>query len=197
MRRETGFTICFLTFFLFVINISASAAERERSYEQLSPNGKYVFVMLAKGPDEAGMVDTLKDRYSHSGLYKVGGPKKTLWRVNWYSSRVHISSDGIHLVRLGRPHLLSINGKPNMASLAIAFYKNGSLTKKYLIEDLFNNPGMLIKAGVGFQWQKRIAFDDASDRLEVTLITGQKKIFDTKSGSIIATKVRVRKKEII
>ena len=187
---KIGVAICFLILSLLALNVPASAAEVARSYEQLSPDGKYVFVMLAKGAGEPSIVDTLKDRYEHSGLYKVGDPKKALWRVNWYSSRVHVSSDGMHLVRIGRLNVSSINGKPNMAQLAIAFYSNGNLTKKYLIEDLLDNPGMLIKVGIGFQWQKRIAFDDASERLEVTLITGQKKIFDTRSGNIIVTKVR-------
>ena len=194
MRRGIGFAICFSILSLFVINVSASAAEVERSYEQLSPNGKYVFVMLAKGPGEAGIVDTLKDRYSHSGLYKVGDPEKPLWSVNWYSSHVHVSSDGMHLVKIGRLHVAPINGKPNMEQLAIAFYTNGKITKKYIIEDLFGDPGMLVKVGIGFQWQKRIAFDDSSERLEVTLITGQKNIFDIKSGSIIGTKVSFAKR---
>jgi len=170
-----------------------NAAEAERSYEQLSPDGKYVFVMLAKGPDETGMVDTLIKRYHHSGLYKVGSPGTPLWRVNWYSSRVHISSDGMHLVRIGRLRVSATNGKPNMEQFALAFYKNGSAIKKYLIKDLLENPGSLVVSGAGFQWQKRIAFDDSSDKLEVTLVTGQKKVFDIRSGSIIATKAASHK----
>ena len=193
MGNKISFAICILALSLFTLTALASATEMERSYEQLSPNGKYVFVMLAKGPGEPGIVDTLKDRYPHSGLYKVGSPDKSLWIVNWYSSRVHVSSDGMSLVRIGRLHVAPENDKPNMGQLAIAFYKNGSIAKKYLIGDLFDNPGMLAKIGIGFQWQKRIAFDDASERLEVTLITGQKKVFDIKTGSIIAIKPRVQK----
>ena len=77
MRRNIGFAISFLALSLFAMNIPASAAEVARSYEQLSPNGKYVFVMLTKGPDKTGVVDTLKTRYSYSGLYRVGSPGKS------------------------------------------------------------------------------------------------------------------------
>lgn len=191
MKKTILFALALLS--IIAVPMILNAADVERSYEQLSPNGKYVFLMLAKGAGEPTMVDTLKDRYPHSGLYAVGSPKKALWRVNWYSSRVHVSSDGIHLVRIGRLHVAPINGKPDMAQLAIVFYANGSVMKKYLISDLFDNPGMLAKVGIGFQWQKRIAFDDTSERLEVTLITGQKKVFDIRSGSIIAAKAKARK----
>ena len=190
---KIGVAICFLILSLLALNVPASAAEVARSYEQLSPDGKYVFVMLAKGAGEPSIVDTLKDRYEHSGLYKVGDPKKALWRVNWYSSRVHVSSDGMHLVRIGRLNVAAINGKPNMAQLAILFYENGKPMKKYLIEDLFDGPEALTKVGIGFQWQKRVAFDDASERLEVTLISGQKKVFNIRSGNIIAVKTASHK----
>ena len=188
MRRTIGLAICFSVFVLFTASPAATFADEARSYEQLSPNGKYVFVMLTKGPDKAHTVDTLKTKYSHSGLYNVSGPRKSIWRVNWYSSHVHVSSDGIHLVRIGRVHVAPINGKPNMAQLAIAFYGKGNVIRKYLIEDLLKDPARLVKSGADFQWQKRIAFDDASGRLDVTLVTGQQRIFDIKSGNIISLK---------
>ena len=188
MRRTIGLAICFSVFGLFTVGPMTTFADEARSYEQLSPNGKYVFVMLTKGPDKAHTVDTLKTKYSHSGLYNAGGPRKSLWRVNWYSSHVHVSSDGIHLVRIGRIHVAPINGKPNMAQLAIAFYGKGNVIRKYLIEDLLKDPARLVKSGAGFQWQKRIAFDDDSGRLDVTLVTGQQRIFDIKSGNIVPVK---------
>ena len=168
-------------------------AEAERSYEQLSPNGKYVFVMLARGPGEAGVVDELKARYPHSGLYRANFPGKALWGVKWYSSRVHVSSDGIHLVRLGRLHVAAVNGRPNMAQFAVAFYKKGRLTKRYSIGDLIDDTAALVRSGAGFQWHERISFDDVSEKLEVTLMTGQKKVFDTGSGSMILAKANIRK----
>ncbi len=186
--------ICFFAMTLFTANPIAALADDEHSYEQLSPNGKYVFVMLTKSPDRAGNVDTLKARYHHSGLYKTANPRKSLWRVNWYSARVHVSSDGIHLARVGRLYAASVNGKPNMAQLAVAFYKNGNLTKKYTVGGLVDDPHKLVKSADGFQWQKRVAFDDASERLEVALITGQNRIFDIKSGNMIGRKTAAHKR---
>ena len=69
--------------------------------------------------------------------------------------------------------------------LAVAFYDKGVLIKKYLIGDLFADPKKLPRSGSGFQWQKRIAFDDASGRLEIMLVTGQKKLFTVRSGKMV------------
>lgn len=191
--RRVNFAICFLAVAAFVAVPVTAFADEARSYEQLSPNGKYVFVMLSKSPDTGGRVDTLRRKYSHSGLYRANNPRKSLWRVNWYSSRVHVSSDGTYLVRIGRTHVNPINGKPNMAQLAVAFYKNGNLTKKYLIEDLIPDPRSLFKSKDGFEWQNRIAFDDEPGSLEVKLVTGQSKIFSIKSGNVIDTKSAKKK----
>lgn len=166
-----------------IMSPMTASADDAKSFEQLSPNGKYVFVMLSKTPDQGGIVDTLKQRYPHSGLYRADNSRKPLWRVNWYASRVHVSSDGIHLVRLGRVLISSINGKPEMTQLAISFYKNGKLTRKYSVGELTGGAAALIKSGDGFKWHKRIAFDDSSEKLDVTTITGQKYLFDIKSGS--------------
>jgi hypothetical protein len=189
MRRETGFVVASLIISMLTACPAILFAESvEHSYEQMSPNGKYVFVMLTKSSDKAGKVDTLKKHFSHSGLYRTNGSQKSLWRINWYASEVHVSSDGEHLVRIGRADVASMNGKPNMAQLAIAFYKNGNLTKKYLVGDLVSDPARLPKSAAGFQWQKRIAFDDETKRLEVTLVTGQNKIFAVNSGNMVKPK---------
>ena len=155
--------LIFAILFIFAVASQALAGE-ERSYEQLSPSGKYLFVMLAKGSGKSGKVDTLKKEYKHSGMYRANELQKSLWRINWYSAHVHVSSDGIHLVRIGRAHVSAMNAKPNTGQLAIAFYASGSLTKKYTIGDLFSNPAKLVKTPAGFKWQKRIAFDDASEQ---------------------------------
>ena len=192
--RRIYFGICFFASALFVAPPIAVFGDEANSYEQLSPNGKYVFVMLSKSPDTGGKVDTLKQRYPHSGLYRANNSRKSLWRVNWYSSHVHISSDGMHLVRIGMTNITAINGKPNMAQLALSFYRNGTLIKKYLIENLIPDPRSLFKSRGGFEWQNRIAFDDASGRLEATLVTGQVKTFDTKTGNIISAKTATHRR---
>ena len=196
MRRDIGFGICFFTLAIFTALPAVAFADEAHSYEQLCPNGKYVFVMLSKSPDAVGTVDTLKQRYPHSGLYRADNSRKPLWRVNWYSSQVHISSDGAHLVRIGRTNVAAINGQPNVAQLAIAFYRDGKLIKKYLIENLIPDPRSLFrsKEGPGFEWQKRIAFDDESGRLEAALVTGQVKIFDIKTGKMIGTKTNAQRR---
>ncbi len=195
MRKAIGVGICAMALGLFAAWPAAALAEEAHSYEQLSPNGKYVFVMLTKSPDSGGKVDTLKQKYPHSGLYRTGKPQKALWRVNWYSSRVHISSDGIHLIRIGRAHVSSVNNKPDMAQLAIAFYKNGKLIRTQLIKDLLGNPKSLIGSPAGFVWASRIAFNDESGSIDVTLVTGQNKVFDMKSGNIIGSTPAPHKKE--
>ena len=187
MTKPMKLAAAIMTAVFFAVSPAAIFADETKSYEQLSPNGKYLFVMLAKGTDTT-KVDTLKKKYSHSGLYKANNTGKPLWRINWYASTVHISSDGMHLVRIGRPIVEAMNGKPDMEQLAVAFYKNGSQTRKYLIRDLIPAPSKLVKSGKGFKWQDRIAFDDDSGKLEITLVTGQVKVFSVKSGKIITGK---------
>lgn len=172
----------------------AARPEQAHSYEQPSPDGKYIFVMLAKSRNRGASIDTLNKKYKHSGLYKTGGPAKALWTVNWYAPQVHVSSDGKHLVRIGRKALSSINKQPDMTQLALAFYENGKVLSKYLIEDLVQDPNRLTKSGDSFLWSKRIAFDDASGRLSVTLVTGQDVVFNVKSGKIISIKAGTGKK---
>jgi hypothetical protein len=193
MKMKIFVTAYLLVSIMFTAMPILALSDEFKSYEQLSPNGKYVFVMLAKSPDPS-KVDTLKKAYRHSGLYTASKSRKCLWRVNWYASRVHVSSDGIHLVRIGRTKVASINGKPNTIQLALAFYANGNLSKKYLIEDLISDPRSLFKAKGGFDWQNRVAFDGSAGKLEVALVTGQTKLFDIKSGDIIATKTAKHKR---
>lgn len=190
------FMICAFAMVFCQETVSARPAipEEAHSYEQLSPNGKYVFVMLAKGRNKGARIDTLKKRYEHSGLYRVGGDRKALWTVNWYASQVHVASDGKYLVRVGRKALPSINKQPDMAQLALAFYENGKVLSKYLIEDLVQDPNKLAKSDNSFLWAKRIAFDDASGRLTVTLVTGQDVAFNVRSGKIILIKARAAKR---
>jgi len=64
-------------------------------------------------------------------------------------------------------------------------YRNGGLTRKYSVGELVKNPSGLARSGAGLEWHKRVAFDDAASTLEVTLTTGQKKLFGIKSGGII------------
>ncbi|MDD5428670.1 MAG: hypothetical protein PHI58_05485 [Candidatus Omnitrophica bacterium] len=193
MTKPMKAAVAIMTAVIFAASPAAVLAYETKSYEQLSPNGKYLFVMLAKGTDMT-KVDTLKKKYSHSGLYKANNANKPLWRINWYASTVHISSDGIHLVRVGRPIVEAMNGKPDMEQLALAFYKNGSQTRKYLIRDLIAKPSRLVKSGKGFKWQERIAFDDDSGKLEITLVTGQTKVFSVKSGKSITDKANNKKR---
>ena len=83
MRRETGFVVASLIISMLTACPAILFAESvEHSYEQMSPNGKYVFVMLTKSSDKAGKVDTLKKHFSHSGLYRTNGSQKSLWRIN-------------------------------------------------------------------------------------------------------------------
>ena len=194
MTRRVKFFVVMMVMLFFAASPAALFADDDQSYEQLSPNGKYLFVMLTKTPAKVGRVDTLKSKYDYSGLYKANRPAKPLWRVNWYSKSVHVSSDGIHLVRMGRPLVEAMNGKPDMAQLALAFYKNGNLLRRYFIKDIISKPSKLVKSGKGFQWQKRIAFDDESGKLSVTLITGQTKVFSVKTGNIIPDKPATNKR---
>src|SRR4051794_40464122 len=65
------------------------------SYKKLTPDQKYVFVMLSPfAPDrEAGRliepyasdVRTIRETYPNSGLYPNDGSTTPLWTVDWYA----------------------------------------------------------------------------------------------------------------
>ena len=167
-----------------------------KDYRYVTKGEQYIFIMLAPPQDEKGPKDEeredpeIRKIYHESGLYRNDGSTTPLWTVDWYSTLVHVSSDGKYLAKLGpwptyQDQKDFENGSPALEQLALAFYKERKLFKKYKIRDLIQNPKKLAKGRSHFQWKERIWFDDVSGRLNVITHDEQKLVFDIRSGKIV------------
>ena len=112
------------------------------SHVTTSPDGRCYFLMIAPqtGKEANGVA------------YQVArdGSNEELWRTDgWYSSMVFLSEEGSYLVRLN-PSVLGHKPSPN--DLAVAFYKNGSLLKKYSTADLVKDGKKVVATVSYYRW---------------------------------------------
>ncbi|MBP3958831.1 hypothetical protein J8F10_26595 [Gemmata sp. G18] len=169
----------------------AFSPPRATSYKQLSPNEKYVFVML--GTDDPDDVFSkvngansweLRRDYPQSGLYTNDGSKTPLWTVDWYANSVEIASDGVHLIRFMWP------GK-RLTHEAFRFYANGQLVRTYEIGELIDDPrrcGEVADApGNNFLlWRASGQFHDTKPQYTLATNDGNQLVFDVRTGEIIS-----------
>jgi hypothetical protein len=171
-----------------------------RSYNEVAPGGKYVFVMIAPGTVEdevrrwnqetAAGIREIRRVYTRSGLYRNDGSAEPLWTVDWYDDGVKVASDGAHLIRLGPlPNLPQDRKAPLGSALdqeALSFFANGQLVRTYRIGELVNHPDLLPRSASHFTWLAEARFDDA--RLEYALTTedGNRFVFDVRTGAIVS-----------
>ncbi|HEX8597124.1 MAG TPA: hypothetical protein VF952_01245 [Chloroflexia bacterium] len=157
-------------------------------YTVVTEDGQYILVMIAdnaKGaynqrgypmPDE-----TIRAKYSQAGLYKNDGSTTPVWTIDWYSFGVELSSDGQHLVQYG-PWAWA----DDYDELALAFHKNGRLLTQYSVADLVTFPWTLPSTVSHYTWLKDSTFDDAKAQLHIETKSGEKYIFDVKTGKVIS-----------
>jgi hypothetical protein len=176
---------------------SCPAAEADQpgplsSYKVVTPDGKYVFVMITPVPPTENarfwtesMVQAdqeIRRTYPRSGLYPNDGSATPMWTVDWYARRVEVASDGVHLIRHG-PWAESTDEE------AVSFFANGELLRTYQIKDLVDEPGRLPHTWTHFQWCKEAQFDDGRLEYAVSTFDGNRFIFDVRSGAIISRSV--------
>jgi len=129
------------------------------TYTTPSPNGEYLFVMIAPRPASSEKSldpekeQSQKDIYAQyaatgSGLYRKDGVK--LWGVDWYSYRVWPADDGVHLVRLHGDFPLSERFPASkrlsdevvaeqVQAEGLSFYASGKLLRVYAVRELLKN----------------------------------------------------------
>lgn len=178
------------TLLLVQPSVLADSQVPPRSYTVLSPNGQYVFVMIAPLPPEqdaanyrepyASRIREIRQTYSVSGLYPNDGSTTPLWTVDWYAWHVEISSDGVHLLRLN-----SVATSPD--DEAIAFFANGRLLNSYRIRDLVDLPWLLPRSVSHIRWtsDELLKFDDTAMTYTIHTTHGEELVFDLTTGTII------------
>jgi hypothetical protein len=139
--------------------------------------GPYQFVIL--WPHDT----TPQARYPASGLYRADGPPEPLWTVDWYAheGEVFLGADGEFVARLG-----PWPGRGDYDELAVAFYRNGKMTKSYRVSDLVKNLEALPQSESHYQWHGDVFFDPEQLRLSVATIPGMTYLFDVKTGAVLS-----------
>lgn len=131
------------------------------TYATPSPNGEYLFVMIAPRPgsdhpalqpEKEPIQKELYAKYAAtgSGLYRNDGSTQPLYTVDWYSYRVWPANDGVHLVRLHGDFPLTEKFPASrrlpedvvaeqVSGPALSFYASGKLLKVYSVRELVKN----------------------------------------------------------
>lgn len=155
-------------------------------FTKLTPDGEYIFVMLAKGNGDnfsvTGIweVPEIRATYSQSGLYSASDPAQMLYSVDWNSSYVTLSNNGEYLVRWG-----PWASKHNYREIAFEFYRNGQLFKSYKVEDLTNRFDQLSYSISHYLWLEKQKFNPKTNQLTIDLISGEHYVFDITTGEMI------------
>ena len=142
-----------------------------------SPNNTYYLKLV---PDRQ-----FDEKKAKGYVYKVGHEKDNLQYeiFGWHSFSVLLSPDGENIVRLGPwPRA----GTPPDKALAIAFYNNGKLIKKYTVSDLIENPRDLPQSISHYSWGGRLKWSGNWWENTVQVTTEENKVikFNIKTGAI-------------
>jgi hypothetical protein len=159
------------------------------SYKKPSPNGLYVFVMIAPVPldsdakrwieEKAAEISEIRRVYSRSGLYRNDGSTEPLWTIDWYAHYIEVGSDGIHLIRMG-PWASSTDTE------ALSFFANGELMRTYEVRDLVSTSLLLPHSVSHFQWLDESNVDEGRQEFTVRTLDGNRFVFDMRTGQIVS-----------
>lgn len=168
------------------------------SYYVVSPNGKYIFVMLApaNAKDDVGATATLptgesanlRKVFPASGCYRVGS-KVPQWTVDWFDYVCRISDNGNFLVRC---NLFGDGdyGTTGQLSWGVKFYRAGREIKSYNVDELVAFPFLMPYTTSG--WHYMWIDDESEDNLQIrgntfTLrtSTGESYKYDIRTGELI------------
>jgi len=150
------------------------------SYVAVAKHGHYYFKMT---PDQ-------DDRKGGSGTcYKVTSKDsdEVLWRSHgWYAYSVYLSNHGEYLIRMGdsaKGHKLSDK------DLAVAFYKEGKLLKRYSTKDLVKKAYAIKKTFSHYVWKADYPiFNAYQQQFQLTTIDKIEYIFNITNGEIVSQK---------
>lgn len=157
------------------------------SYTKPSPDGRFLFVMIAPewgdganvwNKKKAAEIRAVRDTYPRSGLYRNDGSITPLWTVDWYAGDVEVASDGVHLVRHG-PWARSLDNE------AFSFFANGRLVRTYAIGELVDVEFLLPQTVSHFTWCRSRSYDEAALHYAIVTEDGNEFVFDVASGSIV------------
>ena len=152
-------------------------------------NSSYYFKMI---PENQTKNSTPEIDPPYGVAYRLLGNGRSvqLWRVDgWYAFEVYLSYDGEHLVRMGP---WAVGSEPSEQNLAVAFYQQGVLLKKYSTLDLIENHSSVERTVSHYFWR---ANDQDYPRLDYSNVFSLKTIegrvykFDVTTGEVVEGEV--------
>lgn len=177
----------------FASSAFADSPAPPRSYKEVAPGGKYVFVMIAPGTVEddvrrwneetAAGIREIRRVYTRSGMYRNDGSAEPLWTVDWYAHGVYVTPDGVHLIRPGPWAWLQRDRMPALDVEALSFFANGRLLRTYKVAELVDDSARVERSVSHYRWQQE---GRVSGEFEYTLTTldGNRFVFDIRTGEI-------------
>jgi hypothetical protein len=166
-----------------------------RSYKDVTPGGKYVFVMISPRTVEADAgswneetaadIREIRRTYTRSGMYRNDGSTEPLWTVDWYAYGVELTADGAHLIRPGPWAGLRDDKTPDLGYTAVNFYARGELIRAYRIGELVDDPSRLFCSVSHFSWRKD-GWVSGEFEYTITTLDGNRFVFDVRTGEIVS-----------
>jgi hypothetical protein len=157
------------TILLFTILLSAPQSRSDSAWAATpiviaSYHGDFYLKLVPTSPDQEGG--------GTAAMFKVSSPEdKLLYEIQgWYSRKVLLWLNPEYIVRVGNdPSWLQ---HPPERHVAIAFYHNGALTKRYLVSELVPESSDLPRSTSHYQFFKSVdtcrAPGGATVRVETT-----------------------------
>ena len=188
---------------------AAGTAVEPTSYTK-SVNNKGVFVFAQFGnlrveyengteKQKQAFVE-LRKLFPKPGLYKNADTMELVWETKpeEFVPRDHamISNDGVYMVRIegefwrtesfpGGIRPTESTQQKQLDGPAISFFKNGQLTKRYLLRELVENPHDLHHTPEHLLWYASGSLNEASGRFVMYTQESVKYAFDYKTGEIL------------
>ncbi len=152
----------------------------EPSDTKLSPNQKYVLVMLSnrslkeeleRFQEHAERIKRIRSTYKESGLYLNDDTHKLLWRLEWYDTYVYdalwLSDNGKSLIRLDN------------SEAKLHFYVDGKIISEHRVPEMssafWHNLGL----------RGSVELNDQQNTFDCTSNYGDRYSFDINTGAII------------
>lgn len=164
------------------------------SYLEYTPDGQYVFVMIAPNekndgyglsPQKRTEALQIREKYGASGLYHNNDSKIPIWKVDWYSLRVLVSSYGDYVVRLGAL-------TNNASDEAFSIFTKNQHKQTYKVEELVDFTWLLPDSHFYLHWKSDLSLNNVEKTLEVKTLTYDTFIIDLESGEVLNSSRPIR-----
>lgn len=135
--------------------------------------------------DKSGEVYEKEEAFGIAYKLDHEGSAKEIWKTKgWYAFEVYVSSNCENLVRMGN---WSRGVEPEKSDLAVAFYNNGKLIKRYSTADLINNKKSVSRSISHYSWQANDALYPLlkyDNTFQIKTIENKIYVFDVITGEI-------------